>query len=359
MVPTLEELRRFAGEMSKYAVAEAKGCAYRLDKNENLLVPGSLIREVAEEAVSMLDTATYPDNEDERLAEAVAGYTGFDPAGIIFFNGADEAIDYLLDLVRISKGNATRVVVLKPSFFEYSIRAYIRRIQVEEVPLDAKTLRVSLGDLSHATSQSDLTFLCEPNNPTGHLLGEEVVRTASESTSGLVVLDRAYEEFSAATPFKPHGNTVYLGSFSKSYALAGIRLGYIACTPDTAGVLRAMVRPFQVSKFSLLAGLSAVRRRNRFLEVAQEVKKLRSYLFETLSSIEYLEPLPSQANFVLAETKKKAEYVTSRLREKGLCVRPFRGLFRKDDEHIRVTVGPKPVIDILSNELRRIEYSTD
>lgn len=341
--------------MSKYTAGEAKGCSHRLDKNENLLIPASLMKEVVEEAAATLDTTTYPENEEEMLAKAVASYTGFDQNGIIFFNGADEAIDYLLDLVRISKENEATVTVLRPSFFEYSIRSHMRKMRVVEVPMDEETLGVSSSDLSQAASLSDLTFLCEPNNPTGHLLGEELVKTVSGSTSGLVILDRAYEDFSVATPFRPRDNVVYLGSFSKNYGLAGIRLGFVACTPDVASVLRVMVRPFQVSKFSLLAGLSAVKRRNRFLEVVQEVKKLRGYLFDTLSAIEYLKPFPSQANFVLAKTKIKAEYVTERLRGKGLCIRPFRGLFRKGDEYIRVTVGPKMVIDILAEELKKVE----
>ncbi len=351
----MEKLRSFVG--SGNPVYEAsEGCAYPLDKNENLLIPRSIVEEIMARASSKADPRLYPQGEEAELSSMLSEILSIDSDMISLTNGADEAIDLLLSLAGILV-KQPRIAILKPSFPMYSIRSLVRGYEVEHIPLRERDFEVDVEEAVEKASRSDLVFLCSPNNPTGNLIDRDLVRSVVESTKGLVVLDQAYIEFSEDKQedlIDSYENLALIRTFSKAYGLAGLRLGYIVARSDVSRAIRVLKLPFHINRFSLLAGIEALRLRKELLRYVEEVKRLRGILASRLGDVDYLEPYETQTNFVLARSSLNIDLIDRALRSRGICVRLYRGLFRENDQYIRISVPREETIDLLVRALESV-----
>jgi histidinol-phosphate aminotransferase len=185
-----------------------------------------------------------------------------------------------------------------------------------------------------------------------------VVRSVAETSKGIVVLDQAYREF-AEDPqdelLKSYENLVAIRTFSKSYGLAGLRLGYIVASRDIAKAVKILRLPFQMNKFTLAAGVEALRMRDRLLRYVDDVKRARKILISRLKNIGYLEVYDTQTNFVLTKIHIDPEKVVKALENRGICVKLYRSLFRKGDSYLRTTVPESHIQDLLVGVLENVE----
>lgn len=354
----IEALRRFLEAGVAVYERPPDGCAYPLDKNENLLVPKGLVAELMAKAAFRLDPRLYQGGEEEELCALLAERFSADRDMVNVTNGADDAIDLLVSLATVLAGGRPRVLVLRPSFPMYHVRAKLRGCLVEDLGLSERGFSVDVCEAAEKASRADLVFLCSPNNPTGNLLERGLVEAVAESTRGLVVVDQTYVEFSDGgqpVPFGRYENLVLVGTFSKAYGLAGLRLGYVVAPPDVSKALGALRLPYHVSRFSMLVGVEALKLRGVFAGYVEEAKRLRRTLFSKLKGVGYLEPYETQTNFVFARCAADLGVVESELASRGICVRTYRGLFREGDQYLRVTVAPEHVIDLVVEALGAVE----
>jgi len=206
--------------------------------------------------------------------------------------------------------------------------------------------------------RTKLLFIANPNNPTGttvtHYEVEELLRDLPPHV--IVVLDQAYYEYvtdehsARGLNFVRSGhNVVVLHTFSKAYALAGLRVGYGIARPEIAAFLQQVRGPFNVNTLAQVAAVASLDDDNqcsRALEVNEEGKEQFTQAFEAMG----LEYVPSQANFVLVDVARDAKEVELELMKRGVIVRSGFGL----PQHIRVTIGTRDMNERFISSLRAI-----
>jgi histidinol-phosphate aminotransferase len=185
----------------------------------------------------------------------------------------------------------------------------------------------------------DVVFLCSPNNPTGTALTLDVVEAVHDATDGLVVVDEAYAEF--ARPGTPSALTLLAGrprlvvtrTMSKAFALAGGRLGYLAADPALVDALRLVRMPYHLSTPTQAVALAALEHADLMLETVEAVKAERDRIVERLTRLG-LDPVPSDANFVLFGGLADAHATWQALLDRGVLIRDV-GI----PHYLRVTAG--------------------
>jgi histidinol dehydrogenase len=300
----------------------------------------------------------YPQKLPEELRQRIAADERFPEEGVWLGSGSN----LILQWIFAAYGGPGRLALLpSPSFSLYALWGRISETRIEEFHLDARfdyrpaALEEMVRELEPA-----LTVLCLPNNPTGNDLEPAAVgriAAAAEKAGGLVVVDEAYREFSEGrfdkTPLaRERPNLVLVRTYSKAFAAAGLRLGYLLAPAAVGRELGKIVPPFHLSHFAAVAGLALWEERGRFREQAARVVKERDRLQEALAAIRGVEVLSSQANFFLARVAD-GPGVFAALRERGVLVRmpgdspSLRGC-------LRITTGTAEENERLALALREV-----
>jgi threonine-phosphate decarboxylase len=304
-------------------------------QNINPLGAPSNALEAARRAVYE-DSGRYPDLEYIGLREALAAYLGVGAEMVVPTNGGAEA----LFLAARAAATGGRALVLEPTFSEYAAAA--RASGMEPVRRVARR-REEEGFGWDPTSYRDLegvsvVFLCNPNNPTGDMLGrDEVLEVAAcvEEAGAVLVVDEAFADFVpeiSVTDMVDRGLWV-ARSFTKFFAIPGLRLGCLLC--DDAGRVQALQPSWPVNAVAAAAGIAAVRDRGFAEASIAELARLREDLFGALDAIPGLRPFPGAANFLLV---RGPDGLPERLAMRSVLVRgcgPFYGL---GPEYFRVAV---------------------
>ncbi len=281
------------------------------------------------------DSGRYPDLEYTGLREALAGYLGVGAEMVVPTNGGAEA----LFLAARAAGKGGRALVLEPTFSEYVAAARASGIE----PVCRLARWHEEGSRWDPTSYRDLegvsvVFLCNPNNPTGDLLGrDEVLEVAAcvEEAGAVLVVDEAFADFVpgiSVTDMVDRGLWV-ARSFTKFFAIPGLRLGCLVC--DDAGRVQALQPSWPVNAVAAAAGIAAVEDRGFAEASIAAVARLREDLFGALEALPGLRPFPGAANFLLV---RGPDGLPERLARRGVLVRgcgPFYGL---GPEFFRVAV---------------------
>jgi len=307
----------------------------RLDANEN---PFGQSPRVAQALADYPDYAFYPDYRP--LRQAVACYAGVTSEQVVLGNGADELIDLT---TRLFVEPDQAVVVCPPTFSMYRFFAEVNRCRVLSVPRQAD-FSMDVVAVERAVRESGrdarLLFLVSPGNPDGQTISLDVIRRLLELPL-VVAVDEAYIEFGgeSAVPLLPeHENLVIIRTFSKWTGLAGLRLGYALLAPHLAGHLERIRAPYNVNAAVVVAALATL----ADLEAVQaNVARLiaeRERLREALAMFPWLEPLPSQANFILCRVKcRTAQEVVGALARRGILIRGFSDPTMAG--YVRISVG--------------------
>ena len=321
----------------------------KLDANENPYGPSPRIyRALADEAYYHI----YPDPESTTLREALSKYTGIDAAYIVAGHGADELIDLVIRLF-ITPGDA--VLNCPPTFGMYPFDTELNGGRVVTVPrredfsVDVarlvSTVRHSQDREGASTKMPKLLFLTSPNNPDGGLLGDAALRELL-ALPLIVVLDEAYVEFAGQETFSPsrahwvqeHENLIVLRTFSKWAGLAGLRVGYGIFPQWIRTQLLKIKQPYNVNVAGTAAAIASLEDVAYLMENVQKIVHEREQLRAALEQIDFLEPYPSHANFILCRVSgRPAAELKAELAQQGILIRYFNtpGL----QEYIRISVG--------------------
>ena len=268
----------------------------------------------------------YPDSVSTDLTKALAAYAGVDPAQVVVGNGSDGLIDLI---VTAYAGPDRSVVAPAPTFFVYGATAALRRAplltsgrraQAEGFAFDVEVFLAGLPP------NPGVIFLANPNNPTGGLIESTDLARIAAATSALVVVDECYFEFAGVTALdllRAHPNLLILRSLSKSFALAGLRVGYALGHPEVVQTLAKVDQVFSVNVAAQVAGLAALGALDYYRPLFARTAELRSQWSESLSGLG-LRVFPSAANILLADySALTSENVAPILREKGVLVADF------------------------------------
>lgn len=321
---------RLAG-LKAYEPGEQMPGAVKLNSNENPYPPSEkVISQVSGAANEKMRLYPDPTYMELRLKIAEKWNTTFDR--IVVGNGSDE----VLDLVAKSFCEPSDTMAyISPSFSMFKIIAgiYGKPVEVELGP------EFALPVNEICSLNPSLIFICSPNNPTGNAYSSESIEKICSSVSGMVLVDEAYGDFAGESMIplvSRHNNLIVSRTFSKAYALAGMRVGYSVSSPETADILNKIRAPWNVSYLSFVAAKASLEDENYYQQVVKQIVSDRESLYASLKELG-LKVYPSKANFIYFETEN-AEKVYLKLKRKGVLVRYFSGNERLKNG-LRVSVG--------------------
>jgi histidinol-phosphate aminotransferase len=287
------------------------------------------------DALWQVDLTTYPDPENLALREALSAQLNVAPQRILVGNGSTEIIHLLAraHLTPPSGAAAETAVLLTPTYGEYLgacrlAGANIFNCNARFTPELPQVFSWDIDEIRrHIIAQrAGLTFVCNPNNPTGVYLPEGNIRVLADAAGeadGLLVLDEAYVNFVTdswdSLPLVDAGPVVALRSMTKDYALTGLRLGYAVADEAVIARLASFQPDWSVNSLAQAAGLCALAD-DGYLERARDaVDRSKQLLIDRLTASGYT-VLPSAANFLLVEVGN-GTMMREQLLRHGLVVR--------------------------------------
>jgi len=331
--------------------AKAPGIArpIRLASNESALGPSG--KAIAAYRALAGEIHRYPDGNAQELREALGRHHGLDPERIVCGAGSDELITLLL---RSYAGPGDEVLYSRHGFLMYPINAQAAGATPIAAPERELTTDVD-ALLARVTDRTRIVFVANPNNPTGTYLGaQELTRLhAGLPPSVLLAIDAAYAEFVNRNDYEPGialvnraENVVMLRTFSKIYALAGLRLGWAYCPPAVADVLNRVRSPFNVSAAAQAAGIVAVEDVEALNRARIHNDRWLPWFSQRLSALG-LQLTPSVANFVLTrfpdDPSRNSDAAFSFLQSRGILARKM-GAYGLP-QHLRITIGTGPEME--------------
>ena len=317
----------------------------KMASNENPLGTSPLAEEAIRAAAPL--AFRYAQSGNPKLIKAIAAKHGIDPGHVVAGNGSDEIIDLL---ARVAPSPAYHnVVSSKPSFSMYKIVSRLCGVEFREVPLKEDFSFDWQGLTRAVDARTALVFITTPDNPSGYCPPAQEVEAFARALppTCLLVIDEAYMDFvddAACRSLLPKAaslpNVVFLRTFSKSYGLAGVRLGYGILPLPLADAMRRVHPPFSVNILAEEAGLAALADACFYEKTLEVVRSGRKFLSEGLRALGCT-VYSSHANFLLfqppASCGKSARAIFEALLAKGMIIRPLSsyGL----EGHLRVSVG--------------------
>lgn len=338
--PGILDIAPYVGGESKVAGVERP---IRLASNESALGPSP--KAIAAYRALADDIHRYPDGSAAELREALGRHHGVDPERIVCGSGSDELIGLLL---RAYAREGDEVLYSRHGFLMYPIGA--KSVGATPVSVPERDLTADVdGFLARVTERTRIVFIANPNNPTGtYLSADEMARLHAGLPRHVVLaIDAAYAEFVNRNDYEPGiglvnraENVVMLRTFSKIYALAGLRLGWAYCPPAIVDVLNRIRGPFNVTAPALAAGVAAVEDVGALARARAHNDRWLPWLSERLAALG-LEPTPSVGNFVLPrfpdKPGKNADAAFAFLQSRAIITRKMGGYGLP--QCLRITIG--------------------
>jgi len=320
----------------------------KLNTNENPFPPSKQVLESMKDACNS-SLRRYPDSTAKDVRALFASMNNLDPDNVFVANGSDEIFSLLFRGFINDDGLAAFPY---PSYSLYYTQAELNRVNFECVELDDD---FSYNLDNFLKKKYDLTLISNPNNPTGTYCPVPDIRAFLKSYRGLLVVDEAYIDFydgSAIELVKEYDNVIVTRSFSKSYSLAGLRVGLAISHRDNIRGFMKIKDSYNIDMVAMAGARAALLDDRGFRYNLQMVINNKEYLEERLSAMGF-ETVPSRANFIFTRHPDvTAETLYNRLKEKNILVRYFGT--RRTSEYIRISVGTMLEIKALCSELEAI-----
>lgn len=249
------------------------------------------------------DYNRYPDPLQLNVKQKISEIKNVAKENIFLGNGSDEAIDLLYRAFCEPKED--NVIICPPTYGMYKVSANINDVNIINIPLkdDIFQLNVSLI-LDSINPKTKLIFICSPNNPTGNIIEWSDIKNILLFFKGLVVVDEAYIDYASSgsliAELKNYPNLVILQTFSKSWGLAGIRVGVAFCSQQIIGVLNKIKPPYNINSLSQKILLEALENKFMIDTWAKKIIDDRERLILRLAAFLFvIKVYSSEANFIL------------------------------------------------------------
>jgi len=319
----------------------------KLNSNENPYPPsprvGDILKKIAYE-----DLRIYPDPLSLDLRRRLGALYGFSPEQIICGNGSDEILNLI---ARTFAGPGEAIGFHEPTFPLYRVLATINGNEIL-----SPRVREPYDKLPMPPESAKVFFLANPNSPVGFGLSRAVVNEMARRSRGIFVLDEAYAEFSKENFLnlvREQENVIVVRTVSKSYSLAGVRLGYAIAHEKWIAEMLKVKDPFNVTRLTQAIVAAALEDQEYFRERIREVVNIREWFFREARALGY-RMVPSHANFLFPQPPQKG-------RGKSF----FEALFQRkiltryyDEEGlhdgVRLTVGTREEMERVLKVFREI-----
>jgi histidinol-phosphate aminotransferase len=314
----------------------AAGGIVRLSANENPYGPSPAALQAMRDSLALV--SRYPDEAVQAMKADLASLHGVGPEWVILGDGSSEILKLAASAFT---GPSAKLAMAEPTFEAIAAHARTRGAEVVTVPLDPAFAH----DLEKmAAAGAGLVYVCNPNNPTASITPKARLRAFLEAVpaSTAVLVDEAYHHYADGPDYesvlplvKAHPNLIVARTFSKIYAMAGLRIGYAVAQPAAVQKLAAQSSWDSVNVVALSAARASLRDEAFAAEGRRRNSATRARAVAELDRRGY-RVVPSQANFILIELHKEVKPVIASLRDQGVQVGRF---FPAVPRHLRVTLG--------------------
>ena len=314
----------------------------KLASNENPY--GTAPRVVAKIQELAQNMFIYPDDSMYELKEALANKFDVTSKHVIIGSGSDQILEYC---VHAKCEKDSKILMAKTTFAMYEI--YGKQTGAKIIKTQSDQHNLEEFSKLYKEHGADVIFLCLPNNPLGECLDRDDVYAFLETIDKetLVVVDGAYQEYASFKDEKKRivpkdliasfPNAIYLGTFSKAYALGGMRVGYGIAQPDIINTLYKLRAPFNITTLTLAAAIEALKD-EEFVNscIAKNFEEMTRY--EDYAKSRGFEYISSYTNFITIKFGDKfvSKIVAQKLLERGVIVRDLTGY---GQNAIRITIG--------------------
>jgi histidinol-phosphate aminotransferase len=306
----------------------------RLSANENPFGPSPAALRAMTDALR--DAARYPDELNDALAEDVAHLHDLSAGNVILGDGSS-------DILRLAAaafaGPGKTVITADPTFESIGVHARAFGANVVRVPLTASHAH----DLDKMRDAS-LVYICNPNNPTATITPRAALRAYLDAVppTTTVVVDEAYHHYATSGDYESvtpliasHPNLIVARTFSKVFAMAGVRCGYAVAQKETIEKLSAQQQWDVMNVVALAGARASLRDAEHVVGARKRNSETKAWLADELQRAGF-GMLPSEANFVMIPMKRDVKPLLGAMRDRGVHV---GRLFPAMPDHMRVTIG--------------------
>ena len=334
-----EKVKEFSA-IGGYKKPEHHQDVLKLDSNENYVISKQFQSDIISGARKNSDIREYPLGGVERLIQKISEFLKIPPSMIGVGNGSDQILDLILSNFASKQ---TKVLTSTPTFGFFEERCKLYSIPIIAIPF-SNNMKLDIKEFMKNSKKADILYLDSPNNPTGFQFSKNELQKLVKSFDGLVIIDEAYGEFSSyslANMTKNQKNLIVVQTLSKSFGLAGLRLGYfIANKQFTEAFNKVLQYPYPLSTITIESGILALQKSKHMRDSVQIIKQERKRIIENLRKHNTFEVFDSEANFVLFDAHGSYQRVYAALLEQGISIRKL-GKIGNHEGCLRVTIGTK------------------
>jgi len=329
----------------------------RLDLAINKYPPSPQVKKILLKSIRKINS--YPETNWSLLREKIAEYNAVNSNEILVTNGLEEAID-IITRTFVTEGK--EILILTPTYSQFAVAALrvcgkVRKIRLKE----STTFKIPIEKIENVIKKKNikLIWICNPNNPTGTLFNKKDILSVIKNSNCPVIIDECFYEFANETlvdKIQSDPRIFILRSFSKSFSLAGIRIGYIMSNENSIKELLRMRQPSSVNLLAQYAALISLNNLDYYKNIWKKIKLDREELKKELENLG-LKVFPSSTNLLFIKTEK-AKYIFKKLFKCKIFVLPsWNSEFtnnKNDTNYLRILVGLPKENEILINTLKKI-----
>uniref|UniRef100_A0A831U1K8 Histidinol-phosphate aminotransferase n=1 Tax=Geobacter metallireducens TaxID=28232 RepID=A0A831U1K8_GEOME len=349
MLPFRPNIAAMAGYVPGYQPPDVASWI-KLNTNENPYPPSPEVVQaiLAELGGDGAPLRTYPSASSQALRKTVGELHGFDPAWVIMANGSDEVLN---NLIRAFAGEGEEIGYVHPSYSYYATLGEIQGARVRTFGLSDDFKIADFPD----RYEGKLFFLTTPNSPLGFAFSLPYIEELATRCAGVLVVDEAYADFAdgnALELVQKHENVVVTRTLSKSYSLAGMRLGFAVARPEVIAALDKIRDHYNLDRLAQAACVASLRDQAYFRESTRKIRETRDWFTAEIRKLGY-DVVPSQGNFVFASPPdRNGKRVYDGLYARRILVRHFSDPLLAHG--MRITIGTREEMEKTLAALREI-----
>lgn len=332
-----KEVEKYS-KLSGYQKPEKYSNVIKLDSNENYAISADFFQKLMNDMKESVDVREYPLGGTERLVRGISEYIGMPRDMIGVGNGSDQIIDLILS--NFARKGA-KILTSNPTFGFFEERCKLYAIPTIKIPFD-KNMTLNSDKFLQESKKANILYLDSPNNPTGFQFQRKQLEKLIQEFDGLVIIDEAYVEFadfSIVNMTKKANNLLVLRTLSKSFGLAGLRIGYFIANKKAIDIFTRIIQyPYPLNTIAIEAGITALKQTKYFKDISELVKKERRRIIEKLREMSMFTVFDSKANFVLFAANGASQRIHKALIEQGIVIKNL-GRVGEYEGCLRVTVG--------------------
>ena len=334
-----EKIKKFSS-IGGYKKPDLVEDSVKLDSNENYVIPKQFQNNIIASAKKNSDVRQYPLGRIDDLIKSISKFSKIPNSMIGIGNGSDQILDLILSNFASKK---TKVLTSNPTFGFFEERCKLYSIPLIAIPF-SDDMKLDIDEFTKQSKNADILYLDSPNNPTGFQFPKNELQKLVKSFKGLVIIDEAYGEFgdyTLSSMVKTQENLIVVQTLSKSFGLAGLRLGYFIANKKFTEVFMSVLQyPYPLSTITIESGISALEKLNLMQNAVENIKTERKRIIENLRKYDAFDVFDSKANFVLFDAHGSYKRIYSALAEQGISIRKL-GKIGNHDGCLRVSIGTK------------------